>query len=37
MNIELGNNEVGVEGIRWLASAKWSNFKSIYLGKTDKT
>jgi hypothetical protein len=33
-NIELGQNEVGVEGIRWLASAKWSNIIGLGLGKT---
>jgi hypothetical protein len=36
MNIELGDNEVGAEGIRWLARAKWSNIGSLDLGKTDQ-
>jgi hypothetical protein len=36
MNIDLENNEVGVQGIRWLARAKWSNIKSIGLRKTDQ-
>jgi hypothetical protein len=36
MNIELGKNEVGAEGIRRLARAKWSNIKNLALGKTDK-
>jgi hypothetical protein len=36
MNIDLGYNEVGVEGICWLARAKWSNIKHIYLGKIDQ-
>jgi hypothetical protein len=34
--IDLGNNEVGVEGIRWLVRAKWSNIKRIDLGKTNQ-
>jgi hypothetical protein len=35
-NIDLAENEVGVEGIRWLASAKWSSIESLGLGKTDQ-
>jgi hypothetical protein len=33
-NVE--NNKVGVEGIRWLARAKWSSINQIELGKTDQ-
>jgi hypothetical protein len=36
MNIELAENKVGVEGIRWLARAKWSNIKDITLGRTNQ-
>jgi hypothetical protein len=36
MNIELAENEVGVEGIRCFTRAKWSNIKDITLGKTDQ-
>jgi hypothetical protein len=36
MNIELGKNEVGVEGIQCLLRAKWSNIKTLGLGKTDQ-
>jgi hypothetical protein len=34
--IDLGYNEVGAEGIRWLARAKWSSIRNIDLGKTDQ-
>jgi hypothetical protein len=35
-NIDLGHNELGIDGIRWLVRAKWSNIKSIDLGKTNQ-
>jgi hypothetical protein len=35
-NIDLADNEVGAEGIRWLARAKWSSIKYINLRKTDE-
>jgi hypothetical protein len=35
-NIDLGHNELGIDGIRWLVSAKWSGIKSIDLGKTNQ-
>jgi hypothetical protein len=31
--LNLGNNAVGVEGVRRLVREKWSNNKSIYLAK----
>jgi hypothetical protein len=35
-NIDLADNEVGVEGIRRLVRAKWSNINTLALGKTDQ-
>jgi hypothetical protein len=36
MNIDLGTNEVKVEGIRGLLRAKWSKINALGLGKTDQ-
>jgi hypothetical protein len=35
-DIDLGNNEVGVEGIRWLVRAMWSNISNIFFSKSDQ-
>jgi hypothetical protein len=35
MNINLGNNEIGVEAIQWLVRANWRNIQFLYLRKTN--